>query len=355
MTCSAEPPLTPEEERAKAAQAILIDGKDVFKTMSYELGNRTVYHQRSERFLFYEEPKGMWKIGESCVFGKPSLFTSRPTDVYSPDLALWIDEAHGGKMAVVGLNDDDVPKGFKFGLKVRAVEDGWKDPDFPHNNDSIGAAASKYKGNRWLRAVSLHPHPALFADVEPADACQGTVGNCWLVAALSALAEFPSYIKNNLFVTKKISQSGKYQVKLFDGRSNRWEIIEIDDYLPCTGSGGDQPDLLFANIPDGKMCIALLEKACAKIYFSYGGVALISILIGMASNLIAMASNLEVMASNLIARCALRSLKRPLPKCMVIGLLWTPAFQRSPGFTRPAAKKSSTTARHTLQQLRSGW
>ncbi|CAK9021927.1 unnamed protein product [Durusdinium trenchii] len=266
MTCSAEPPLTPEEERAKAAQAILIDGKDVFKTMSYELGNRTVYHQRSERFLFYEEPKGMWKIGESCVFGKPSLFTSRPTDVYSPDLALWIDEAHGGKMAVVGLNDDDVPKGFKFGLKVRAVEDGWKDPDFPHNNDSIGAAASKYKGNRWLRAVSLHPHPALFADVEPADACQGTVGNCWLVAALSALAEFPSYIKNNLFVTKKISQSGKYQVKLFDGRSNRWEIIEIDDYLPCTGSGGDQPDLLFANIPDGKMCIALLEKAFAKMY-----------------------------------------------------------------------------------------
>ncbi|CAJ1452172.1 unnamed protein product [Effrenium voratum] len=267
MKCTAEPPLTPEEERAKAPQAIMLDGKDVFKQMSYVLGNRTVYHQRSERFLFYEEPKGMWKIGESCVLGKPSLYTSRPTDVYSPDMALWIDEAHGGKMAVVGLDGDDVPKGFKFGLKVKAVEDGWKDPDFPHNNDSIGAAAaSKYKDCRWLRALSLHPHPALFVDVEPADACQGAVGNCWLVSALSALAEFPAYIKNNIFVNKSISKSGKYQVKLFDGRTNQWQIIQIDDYLPCTTAGGDQPDLLFGQMPDGKMCMALLEKAFAKLY-----------------------------------------------------------------------------------------
>lgn len=65
-----------------------------------------------------------------------------------------------------------------------ALQGGWKDDEFPHNNDSVGAkAASKCKYSRWLRALSLHPAPALFADVEPSDACQGTVGNCWLVAA----------------------------------------------------------------------------------------------------------------------------------------------------------------------------
>lgn len=56
---------------------------------------------------------------------------------------------------------------------------------------------------RWLRALALHPSPVLFADVEPADACQGRVGNCWLIAALSALAEFPAYFKNKIFITKK--------------------------------------------------------------------------------------------------------------------------------------------------------
>ena len=56
---------------------------------------------------------------------------------------------------------------------------------------------------RWLRALALHPSPVLFADVEPADACQGRVGNCWLIAAMSALAEFPSYFKHKVFITKK--------------------------------------------------------------------------------------------------------------------------------------------------------
>ena len=55
-------------------------------------------------------------------------------------------------------------------------------------------------------------------------------------------------------------------MKLFDGRSNRWEIIEIDDYVPCTPWGGDKPETLFGTIKDGKMCMALLEKAFAKMY-----------------------------------------------------------------------------------------
>jgi hypothetical protein len=73
--------------------------------------------------------------------------------------------------------------------------------------------------------------------------------------------------------TLKVSKDGKYKIKLFDGRSNRWEIIEIDDYLPCTPWGGDKPDLLFGHMPDGKMCLALLEKAFAKMYGSWSDLA----------------------------------------------------------------------------------
>ena len=70
-----------------------------------------------------------------------------------------------------------------------------------------------------------------------------------------------------------MSKDGKYQVKLFDGRTNAWEIIEIDDYLPCTPWGGNEPDLLFGKINEGKMYMALLEKAFAKLYGSWSNLA----------------------------------------------------------------------------------
>lgn len=71
----------------------------------------------------------------------------------------------------------------------------------------------------------------------------------------------------------QVSKDGKYRVKLFDGRTNSWEIIEIDDYLPCTPWGGNEPDLLFGKINEGKMYMALLEKAFAKLYGSWSNLA----------------------------------------------------------------------------------
>ena len=62
---------------------------------------------------------------------------------------------------------------------------------------------------------------------------------------------------------------GKYQLKLFDGRSKQWELLEIDDYLPCSSWGGDEPKLLFGSIPEGTLRLALLEKAFAKLYGSW--------------------------------------------------------------------------------------
>ena len=66
--------------------------------------------------------------------------------------------------------------------------------------------------------------------------------------------------------SRQVSESGKYQIKLYDGRKLRWTIIEIDDYLPCTSWGGMKPQLIFSKIQEGKLCMALLEKAFAKLY-----------------------------------------------------------------------------------------
>jgi hypothetical protein len=70
---------------------------------------------------------------------------------------------------------------------------------------------------RWLRAMALHENPVLFTEVEPADALQGSLGNCWLIAAMAAIAEFPSYMKNNIFQNKKARLFEKSFMTFFIG------------------------------------------------------------------------------------------------------------------------------------------
>ena len=58
----------------------------------------------------------------------------------------------------------------------------------------------------WVRAKDLDEFKGkrsqLFeGDIKPDDLCQGAVGNCWLVAALSSASELPDCIRN-MFVTK---------------------------------------------------------------------------------------------------------------------------------------------------------
>ena len=53
---------------------------------------------------------------------------------------------------------------------------------------------------QWIRASSLSDSGVvLFDKIEPNDVAQGSIGNCWLMASISALAEFPEYILDNLF------------------------------------------------------------------------------------------------------------------------------------------------------------
>ena len=110
----------------------------------------------------------------------------------------------------------------------------------------------------------------LFHGVEPNDILQGGLGDCWLLCALSTLAEFPNYFQNNIFKTNKISDEGKYDLKLYNICSRDWETITIDDRIPCAEKKWyDIPRPLFAQPNENEMYILLLEKALAKVCGSY--------------------------------------------------------------------------------------
>lgn len=104
----------------------------------------------------------------------------------------------------------------------------------------------------------------LFGEISPQDLVQGRLGDCWLIAAIASLAEFPDAVRL-IFEEKEWSASGRYTLKLFSLDSKSWKSIVVDDRLP-TKNG----DCLFAALgPQGYLWAAVLEKAIAVLCGGY--------------------------------------------------------------------------------------
>ena len=100
---------------------------------------------------------------------------------------------------------------------------------------------------------------------------QGALGDCWLLAALSSIAEFPKYFQDKIFKTNKISENGKYDISLYDASISDWITVTIDDRIPCNKKNKwfETPRPLFAQPNENELYILLLEKAFAKVAGSY--------------------------------------------------------------------------------------
>jgi hypothetical protein len=69
------------------------------------------------------------------------------------------------------------------------------------------------------------------------DIKQGSLGNCWLLAAFASMARVAPHIIEERFVkpldpnsgTATISQEGRYIVQLWDVPTRKWVNISIDD------------------------------------------------------------------------------------------------------------------------------
>ncbi|CAE7309837.1 CAPN1 [Symbiodinium natans] len=164
--------------------------------------------------------------------------------------------------------------------KYIAAEDdpnAFRDADFPCDESSIGTSGTCWsvgKPDTWVRARLLgDPETAcLFDQIRPQDILQGQVGDCWLLSALSALAEHPQRIRYLFPNTRQLSEDGKYEVRLYDLEKEDWVEIVIDEFVPCnTGSGTPTPT--FSKPLGEEVWVQLLEKAFAKYCGSYGALS----------------------------------------------------------------------------------
>ncbi|CAK9023526.1 unnamed protein product [Durusdinium trenchii] len=295
MSCR-EVDLLAEELRASAPPIIhqpLTFGKTgplgLYRKTDQIFNDRPVYYsQKSKLYIFYQKAQvgkradgtwgalpdrdkmNRWKryyyVKETC----PAISFSSATQGFSPITATW--RTRDGE--VLKWTCPDPSKCPERKVKDPDEEDlepvpaGWKDPDFPHESSSC-KSSDQDKEFKWLRAYELSRNlsgdftATLFGEgTEPADACQGAICNCWLMAAISKLAEYPGVIES-LFSPKEASLEGKYEIRLckeFTGGKTEWTVVTIDDYLPCKYG---KP--IYAKFHKGKMYVALLEKAIAKL------------------------------------------------------------------------------------------
>jgi len=170
-----------------------------------------------------------------------------------------------------------------FGCRVTGCYWLYKDKNFPPNDVSLGdiggdsanAASGKTSADVvWLRANKFpgKGKMQLFgATIDSRDICQGSLGDCWLLAALACLAEHKGAI-NAVFKTKERNPRGKYRLRIYDGTHDKWEHITIDDNIPCDKKSYERDGTcrpLFVQPNGNELYVMLLEKAFAKFCGSF--------------------------------------------------------------------------------------
>lgn len=107
----------------------------------------------------------------------------------------------------------------------------------------------------------------LIGDADPSDISQGSVGDCWLLSAISAIAEFDGIIRHLFRHTPNIEslpseQFNTYTVTLYD--MTTWEPVDVvvDERLSINAAGSGI--LGCAPTVTGELWPCYLEKALAK-------------------------------------------------------------------------------------------
>jgi hypothetical protein len=157
-----------------------------------------------------------------------------------------------------------------FSRSTGKTTDG-KTSSIPLDEDSVARGYAGFKGVAFVRGKG-DSHK-----VHPSDVKQGSLGDCYLIAGLTAVAKTdPGVIKG--MITSKGDDS--YAVTLTDVRSwYRDAIVTVDKQFPFTGDEDKVP--AFAKFGDTitikgtkhyELWPALIEKAYAKFKGGYGAI-----------------------------------------------------------------------------------
>jgi hypothetical protein len=179
-----------------------------------------------------------------------------------------------------GLDDETVNKSIRVKdslvipllKKCQEKQKNYLDDSFPHQIESITKNPNHehfetYKASRWLRPHQIfncdYSKIKLFDQIDPNDIRQGSLGVCYFLSVLSALAEFPERVKK-IFSQTEANKYGVYGVNFFF-QGIPTEVV-VDDFFACMD---DKLEPVFAKPNGNELWVLLLEKAWAKYFGGY--------------------------------------------------------------------------------------
>ena len=162
----------------------------------------------------------------------------------------------------------------------------WVDSNFPPEFSSIARGIrvkmEKARGTYFRRATEVLKNPVFFEGLDKHDINQGSIGNCWVLAAMADLTVHRNLF--NIVVPENQSFSEDY-CGIFHFRIwhfGSWIDVCVDDYLPVQDKNGKTKLAYIKSDQPNELWPALLEKAYAKLSGTYenmhGGIAMDSMI-----------------------------------------------------------------------------
>uniref|UniRef100_A0AAZ3RCH4 Calpain catalytic domain-containing protein n=1 Tax=Oncorhynchus tshawytscha TaxID=74940 RepID=A0AAZ3RCH4_ONCTS len=145
----------------------------------------------------------------------------------------------------------------------------FSDPTFAPDQSSIGMPndPDPKKEIKWLRPKEISANAVFVEDTTcTTDICQGQLGDCWLLAALSCLTMHPNLFVKVVPPNQSLTESYAGIFHFMFWQYGEWVEVVVDDRLPVR-----EGRLLFSySCTRNEYWSALVEKAYAKLIGSYG-------------------------------------------------------------------------------------
>lgn len=169
------------------------------------------------------------------------------------------------------------------------LEKDFIDSEFPTTMESLlgfveGQRTHQYLNLKWHRPKEFftlfsengklffkrksHENYVVYDKINPEDIIQGRLGDCYFLAACSAIAIHPKRLERIFISGKHYNPRGLYAVAICI--NGIWEEIILDDYFPCSP---DSQRPAFSYSKNNSLWMMLLEKAWAKIHLGYLNIA----------------------------------------------------------------------------------
>ena len=140
------------------------------------------------------------------------------------------------------------------------------DVSFPPTKDSMGLG-NNHTNATWARPIKQTTKPSLFGTgINVHGVRQGGLGDCWLLASISAVAEHKEFISQIFNGVTQYPSNGQFKLGLYF-YGERINVV-IDDNLPASMSrGAVRPR--FTKPTAGGWWVPILEKGMAKYWGNY--------------------------------------------------------------------------------------